>query len=145
MNDNAIISIKGNQFYDGMEQEGMELVTSGMLLAENNGFTISYEESELTGMEGTTTRLRIEGPRVTMLREGNVNSQMIFEEGQKHLSMYETPYGSLAIGIDTRRMRNTVNESGGDLEIDYAIEIDNSLAGKNLFRISVKKAPGIPQ
>ena len=87
--------------------------------------------------------LQIEGGRVTLLREGSVNSQMVFEEGCRHLSMYETPYGALSVGINTRRMKNTVGEDGGDLEIDYAVEIDNLLAGQNLFRMSVKRDPAL--
>ena len=79
------------------------------------------------------------------MREGSVNSQMIFEEGEKHLSMYETPYGSMAVGIDTRRVVSTIGESGGDLRINYAIEIDNLLAGRTLFRLNVKKNPGLAQ
>ena len=145
MNENVIISIKGSQLYEGQAPDVTELVTNGTLRRENGGYTIAYQETELTGLEGTTTKLRIEGPRVTLLREGSVNSQMIFEEGQKHLSMYETPYGSLAVGIDTRRMKNTVGESGGDLEIDYAIEIDNLLAGKSLFQLNVKQNPMLRQ
>ncbi len=141
MKDNVIISIKGSQIYEGREPDVTELVTSGTLWEDDGGYTISYMETELTGLEGTTTQLRVEGPRVTLLREGSVNSQMIFEVGRKHLSMYETPYGSLAIGIDTRRMKNTLDASGGDLEIDYAIEVDNLLAGKSLLQLSVKKSP----
>ena len=135
-NDNVIISIKGSQVNAESGPEEMELVTQGR-------YTISYEESELTGLEGTTTVLQIEGGRVTLLREGSVNSQMVFEEGCRHLSMYETPYGALSVGINTRRMKNTVGEDGGDLEIDYAVEIDNLLAGQNLFRMSVKRDPAL--
>lgn len=42
-------------------------------------------------------------------------------------------------------MRSTVDEAGGDLEIDYAIEIDNLVAGQNLFRMNVKKHPPLQQ
>ena len=144
MTDNVIISIKGRQYNGENGPEEMELVTPGSLIRDGQGrYTISYEESELTGLEGTTTVLRIEGGRVTLLREGSVNSQMVFEEGCRHLSMYETPYGSLSVGINTKRMKNTVGENGGDLEIDYAVEIDNLLAGQNLFRMSVKRDPAL--
>ena len=136
---NVIISIKGSQT-DGKTTDEMELVTEGRLTANSaGGYTVSYEESEITGLEGTTTVLRVEGPRVTLLREGTVNSQMVFEEGRRHLSMYETPYGSLSVGVNTRRMKNTLGENGGDLEIDYALEIDNLLAGRTLFRMSVRR------
>ena len=146
MTDNVIISIKGKQLYAESGPDEMELVTSGTLRRNSRGgFTVSYQESELTGLVGTTTKLHIDGGRVTLLREGGVNSQMVFEEGRRHLSMYETPYGALSIGINTRRMRSTLDEAGGDLEIDYAIEIDNLLAGQNLFRMNVKKHPTLPQ
>lgn len=145
MSDNVIISIKGKQVNENGPDE-MELVTAGRLVRdEQGGFTVSYQESELTGLEGTTTVVRINGSRVTLLREGTVNSQMVFEEGRKHLSMYETPYGSLSVGINTRRMRSTVGETGGDLEIDYAIEIDNLLAGQNFFRMTVREDPALKQ
>ena len=145
MSSNVIISIKGKQTSaDGSDE--LELVTAGELERSAEGaITVSYQESELTGMEGTTTMVRIDGPRVTLLRTGQVNSQMVFEEGRRHLSMYETPYGALSVGIDTRRMKNTVGESGGDLEIDYAIEVDNLLAGQNFFRMNVRKDAAIRQ
>ena len=146
MTDNVIISIKGKQLYAEGSPEEMELVTAGTLKRDGaGGCTISYQESELTGLEGTTTRVHIDGGRVTLLREGNTNSQMVFEEGRRHLSMYETPYGALSIGVNTRRMRSTLGEAGGDLEIDYAIEIDNLIAGQNLFRMNVKKNPALKQ
>ena len=139
--DNVIISIKGKQLYAECAPEEIELVTAGTMERDGQGgCTISYQESELTGLEGTTTRVCIDGSRVTLLREGNTNSQMVFEEGRRHLSMYETPYG-----VNTRRMRSTVGEAGGELEIDYAIEIDNLVAGQNLFRMNVKKHPPLQQ
>lgn len=145
MNENVILSIRGSQIYDGQQPEVTELVTEGTLRREGDGYVIAYQESELTGLEGTTTKLHIDGPRVVLLREGNVNSQMIFEVGEKHLSMYETPYGSLAVGIDTQHIKNSVSEAGGDLEIRYAIEIDNLVAGRSLFQLNVKKNPVLAQ
>lgn len=146
MTDNVIISIKGRQLYAESSPDEMELVTSGTLKRDGaGGYIVSYAETELTGLEGTTTRLHVDGGRVTLLREGNVNSQMVFEEGRRHLSMYETPYGALSIGVNTRRMRSTLGEAGGDLEIDYAIEIDNLIAGQNLFRMNVRANPPLRQ
>ena len=106
--------------------------------------SVAYAE-EAPVEEGTTTEVQVDGGRVTLLRKGTINSQMVFEEGQRHLSMYETPYGSLSVGIHTHRMRSTLGEAGGELEIDYAIEIDHLVAGQNMFRMNVKKDPSIAQ
>lgn len=143
MNENVILSIKGTQDYSGGDPGIIELNTLGNLQRDKDGYTITYEESELTGMEGTITKVRIdkEGPKVTLLREGRVNTQMVFQMGQRYLSLYETPYGAMSVGIDTQRLKNTVNETGGDLEIDYNIEVNSLQAGKSLFRLNVKQNP----
>ena len=70
---------------------------------EEEGFALVYPESELTGLEGTLTTFRIAPDRITLLREGTINSEMIFEEGQKHFSLYETPFGGLMLGVNTHR------------------------------------------
>lgn len=140
---NVIISIRGQQAYQGADEESVELVTEGLLRPECGGYTLSYQESEVTGMAGTLTTFQIEKDCITLVRAGEVNSQMVFQEGRRHLSMYETPYGQLALGVNTRRMRADLNDKGGDIEIDYNIEIDHRVAGINAFQISVReKKPG---
>ena len=146
MTENVIISIKGQQLYDERDPDVMELVTEGILEADpEGGYKLSYQESELTGLEGTQTVFRVRDKQVTLTREGNVNSMMVFEEGVRHFSMYETPFGALSIGINTRRMRANLDPDGGEIEIDYAIEVDHAVTGQNLFQIKVKKTPKIKQ
>ena len=102
----VIISIRGVQSLEPGEEDVMELVTQGVLRQEEGeGFSLSYLESELTGLEGTTTTFRIAPDRITLRREGTLNSEMIFQEGQKHVSLYETPYGGLMLGVNTHRAK----------------------------------------
>ncbi|MBC5734207.1 DUF1934 domain-containing protein [Flavonifractor sp. DFI.6.63] len=146
MENNVIISIKGKQSYEDMEDETIELVTEGRLDPDGTeGYTLSYQESELTGLEGTLTTFQIEPERITLLRIGEVNSQMVFEQGRRHLSLYDTPYGSLSVGVSTRKMHAELGLSGGSIEIDYAIEIDHAVAGQNLFQINVREKRPILQ
>ena len=137
MHDNVIISIKGKQVNENGPDE-MELVTEGRMICNDKGVLVSYQETELTGLQGTTTMLRINGPVFTLLREGTVNSQMVFEEGRRHLTMYSTPYGALTMGVNTRKMKVDLDETGGEIEIDYALEVDHAVAGENLFQIRVR-------
>lgn len=139
MHNNVIISIKGTQSFVGMEADAVELVTEGRLDPDGDGYTLSYQESELTGLDGTLTTFQIEPERITLLRMGEVNSQMVFQEGKRHLSMYDTPYGALSVGVRTKRMRAALSQAGGAIEIQYAIEIDHAAAGENQFCIQVKE------
>lgn len=139
MEKEVIISIKGMQKYENAEPDTIELVTGGRLERDGESFTLSYQESAVTGMDGTLTTFQIEPERVTLLRVGEYTSQMVFQEGRRHMSMYNTPYGTMSIGVNTRHLTAQVGESGGDIEIDYAIEIDHTVAGRNVFQISVRE------
>ena len=146
MEKDVVISIKGMQQYEDADPDTIELVTAGRLQKEGESYTLSYQESEVTGLEGTLTTIQVEGEQVTLMRMGEFNAQMVFQEGRRHLSMYNTPYGAMAIGVNTRRLLADLNDQGGDIEIDYAIEIDHALAGQNLFRIQVReKGPVLKQ
>lgn len=145
MDKNVILSIRGQQTVDNADPDVIELVTEGTLTPHEGGnYTLRYQESELTGLEGTQTTIQVEGDSVSILREGQVNSQMVFEEGRRHLTMYNTPYGALSIGVNTRKMKVDLDETGGSIEIDYALEVDHAVAGENLFQIYVRTR-NIPQ
>ena len=143
MEKEVVISIRGTQQYADSDPDTIELVTQGRLQREGESYTLSYQESELTGLEGTLTTIQVEGEQVTLMRAGEVNAQMVFQEGRRHLSMYNTPYGAMAIGVNTRRLLADLNDHGGDIEIDYAIEVDHAIAGRSIFQIRVKEADGV--
>ena len=142
MEKDVVISIKGMQKYEGNDPDTVELVTAGRLRKDKAGYTLSYQESEITGLEGTLTTIQVEGEQVTLMRMGEFNSQMVFQEGRRHLSMYNTPYGAMSVGVNTRHLLADLSDKGGDIEIDYAIEIDHAIAGRSVFQIKVREADG---
>ena len=140
MGKEVVISIKGIQKYEGALPDVVELVTEGRLAREGDSYTLSYQESELSGLEGTLTTIQVDGGQVTLLRVGEFNSQLVFQEGRRHLSVYNTPYGAMSVGVHTRHLLAELNDQGGDIEVDYEIEVDHAMAGRNIFRINVKEA-----
>ena len=145
MKKNVLISIKGLQRFDGVEDmDTVELVTPGVLTSVAGGYNLSYRETEITGLEGTVTSFQVFPEQVSLVRMGAVCLQMVFEQGRRHFSVYETPYGSMSVGVRTQRMSNSLGESGGKIDIEYAIEIDHPLAGNNEFHIDVKEMGATP-
>ena len=142
MEKEVVISIKGMQSYEGALPDVIELVTEGRLARDGSGYTLSYQESELTGLEGTLTTIQVDGEQVTLMRVGEFNSQLVFQEGRRHLSVYNTPYGAMEIGVHTRHLLAELNDQGGDIEVDYSVEVDHALAGRNIFRINVRDKGG---
>ena len=100
---------------------------------------LSYQESELTGLEGTRTSVMVMPNQVVVDRDGMLTGRMIFREGMKDSYPYSTPYGQMMLGIDTRRIHHNFNENGGDVEIDYITDLAHTFVSRNKFRISVKE------
>ena len=134
----VVITIVSRQNFEGCEPDQIDLITTGRLYARNGKYYISYEESELTGMEGSRTTLKVEPHQVTMTRTGTHPSQMMFAPNQRQVGLYETDLGEVAISTHTRHLTSTIDENGGALAIDYTIEIDASLAGAHSFELSVR-------
>ena len=135
----VLIKVRGEQYFDNVDPDATELTTEGTMELTAEGMILSYEETELTGMEGTTTTFVIAGPRVILTRSGKVNSQMVFEEGRQHTSLYETPFGELSIDIQTSRLLHNLTERGGLLEIKYSIAVEHTVTGRNCFKIQVRR------
>jgi uncharacterized beta-barrel protein YwiB (DUF1934 family) len=134
----AIISIKGFQSAQYSDEESFELVTDGEYSLNDGIAEFSYLESELTGYAGMRTTFHVEPSRVVLTRAGGLNGEMIFSEGRKHHFVYETTYGSLTMGIDTQSITQELGEDGGNLEIHYAIDVDNIVMSRNSFKINVR-------
>ena len=134
----VIISVTGVQ--QGVNgPDAMELVTAGQYGQDEKETLLTWQESELTGLEGTLTTFQIERDRVTLLRVGEVNSQMVFEEGRQHTSLYETPFGELSVDIQTSSLRHNLSQRGGVMEIRYSIAVEHTVTGRNCFKIQVRR------
>ena len=134
----VLLSIRGEQYFDDIDPDATELMTEGTMVLTEDGMVLSYEETELTGMEGTTTTFEVKGPQVILTRTGTVNSKMVFEEGRQHTSLYETPFGELTVDIQTSTLKHNLTQRGGVMEIKYSIAVEHTVTGRNCFKIRVR-------
>lgn len=139
MNKQVIVSVTGNQSYNG-DSDCVELITQGIMKKDENGYTITYQETEMSGMKDTQTTLQISKECVTLLRTGETNSQMVFEKDQRHVGYYETPYGMFTIGTLSNHVDVDITDHGGRVDIGYYLEINNQRAAENNICLTVKEA-----
>lgn len=142
MNKDVMISVKGIQTSpNDREANQMELVTEGKYYKKGDTYYITYKESKVTGMEGTTTMVKVcEDGMVTLIRFGTVNTQFIFKEGKRYTSYYDTMYGTFIVDILTKTVSIDVDDRGGDIRVDYNIEIDKDKKGETDFYIKIREA-----
>ena len=135
----VVLSVCGRQSYDGQEPDVIELVTEGTMELRSGGWDISYEETELTGLRGVTTTFRVEPGKVTLTRTGKLHSQMVFQEGVYHESLYQMDIGTLMITVCAQRVFFDITPAGGMIDLIYGIDIENSAAGIVDYHLEISR------
>ena len=130
--------IEGRQTYQDQEPEIIELLTDGIMEFRDGGWDISYEESELTGLEGVTTTFRVEPGKVTLTRKGPLSSTMVFQENVVHESLYQMPFGALLLSVKANRVFFDIVPDGGVIDLSYDISIENSEAGVIDYHLDIR-------
>ena len=138
MKQEVVLNIRGRQSYDGQEPDVIELVTEGTMELNDGGWDISYEETELTGMAGVTTTFRVEPGRVFLRRSGKLNSEMVFQEGVRHESLYQLEFGALLMAVTAKMVFFDIVSDGGVIDLVYSIEIENSAAGLVDYHLDIR-------
>lgn len=132
------VSIKGTQVDVDGEKNIIEFITEGKFYIKNDSYYIVYDESELSGMEGSTTTLKIKGNIVSMKRFGSNNSKLIFEKGKKHKTEYETMYGIMEMEVSTNNMEVKLLEEGkGTIDLSYKMNISGMVESYNTLSIQI--------
>jgi len=135
---------EGGAIHKSWNKKSVEIVTEGTLHYDKPGgnIIISYEEIEPAGLETTHTSIILSKKNqgcITMLKYGHVNSQIIFENGLRHYIMGEPPLGGATMCVSTKSVDNCMDENGGGLNIDYAVDFSGAGREQNSFNIDVKR------
>ena len=134
----VVLSLRGTQTYEGQEPDVIELVTEGTMELRDGGWDISYEETELTGMAGVTTTFRVEPGKVILRRTGKLRSEMVFQEGMRHESLYQLEFGALLMTITAKQVFFDIVPDGGRIDLLYSIDIENSAAGLVDYHLDIR-------
>lgn len=135
---NVIIRVSGVQGVGDESPDVTELMTEGVYYRSEEGFVLYYRESELTGLGDTETTVIIMPSKTVVRRKGVLNSEMVFKVGGKHSFLYDTPYGAATLELETRKITAELDENGGELTIEYLLNMEHAVVSLNSLRISVK-------
>lgn len=138
MNRKVLISVKTVQYSDGQPEE-IELITEGEYYKEGNEYFASYEESEISGMEGTKTTMKIQNDALAIIRQGTTNSNLLFKKDLNHVSLYSTPYGALEVTIKPSKVLIDIGEAGGRVELAYKMEATGLEPMENTLELNIKE------
>ncbi len=121
----VLVSISGLQTELGSD-ETVEVVSCGEYHFRNGKHFVIYEEvmDESSNHMDTKCLLKMSDKQIELLKKGDVDTHMIFEEGKTHLSRYTTEFGDLVVGTTTSSIEIKNTEDELLAELAYTLEIN---------------------
>ncbi len=104
------IHIKSNQTDYSGEKSDMEFYTDGKFGIIGETKVLSYEESPVSGLEGSKSTLKIKDNVVSLTRSGKNTVNFLFQLGEKTNTMYHTAYGDFQMEVHTHEIHVSIDK-----------------------------------
>ena len=125
MKKDVLIHVRGLQMIGPEdEQEAIEIVVPGQYYFRNGSHYLRYEEMMDDTAQPTVNYIKMSAQGVEVRKQGQVNVHMVFEEGKKNKTFYNTPYGTLQMGISATGLELKESEDGIQMKVDYALDMN---------------------
>ena len=135
----VIIKIKGTQGLDLGDAQVIEFTTEGTMETTDDGYVLRCDEGQMMGLGRVNTTLTAKnGGTVVLDREGELSSRLIIKHGRRTSCFYSIPQGELTLGIYGKNVEVNLNETGGTVKLEYAIDTDMKPLSNNIVEIEVK-------
>ncbi|WP_129599210.1 DUF1934 domain-containing protein [Anaerophilus nitritogenes] len=135
---NIMLKIEGMQIDMDGEENKIELVTEGKLYEKEDAVYLVYEETEVSGMKGCTTSVKLSQDKIYMKRFGRLKSEIIFEKGKRYMTHYHTPYGVFDMEVLTQDMNYSITDAKkGGVHIEYFINLEGMTESQNKLNITI--------
>jgi len=138
MTQHVTLRVKSIQKTKGEEEQVIDLVTEAKMVTEDGLIYLSYEESDLSGIEGAKTQLEIGDDFMRMQRAYHGVTEMFFELNKRSISEYHTPYGKFKLESMTRSLAICL-EPVLRVDIEYDISLQSMFESTNSLQIEVLK------
>ena len=144
MEKHVMIHVTSLQRDEKGKDETITLETPGIYGETDDMQYVTYKETKLAGMEGTTTTLQIYEDHVNLVRDGNFLQNQEYHLGEKSHSLYQTPMGSMEISVVTREIENTIHNGEGRMRLSYDVELKGLFSHLNEIIVEIREDPEHP-
>ncbi len=126
MTKEVLVTIRGMQFTKQEEEdlEPVEVIMAGDYYKKNNKHYVIYDEV-IEGFDGTTKNIiKLQEDCIDIIKKGVANVHMTFEKNKKNVTCYDTPFGSLMLGIHAKNIDIQEEEDDIRVKVEYALELN---------------------
>jgi uncharacterized beta-barrel protein YwiB (DUF1934 family) len=120
-------------------QQPSEQICFGRMAEKNGTNYVFYEESEVTGLEGTKTTIKWNDERIIILRSGTLDHRQEFCQGLVDKSLYQTPYLKIPLETATKYLYTGFRKGVWNLEIEYSLSHSGQPYGDMKILIEIEE------
>ena len=113
----------------------MRLVTTGELSGADDSWSLRYTEAQPDGEASHEVVFTMHNGVVTMNRDGDYNTSMIFSKGSRFEGSYHTPFGALEMGVFPTQVKYHVDDDRGEVLLQYQLDIQGQYSSMREMRI----------
>ncbi len=128
MTKNVIISLMGLQYAVEEEEAPIEVINFGQYYKKGEKHYLLYEETDESG-KATKCRIKVSEKELELQKRDRTNTRLLFLPGEQYLTNYETPYGGLLVGVNTRSLELYEEEEFLRATLKYGLEINGEKTG----------------
>ena len=138
MTKDVLLSIRGLYTEGDEGEDSIETLAPAEFFVKQGVYYIFFEEiiDDNTGV--TKSRIKYSDKCFELTRKGEVSVHLLFEEGKKTLNTYQMTYGTLVVGLDTKRIQMSETKEEIKIAIDYAMEINYQQVSDNSIEVVIK-------
>ena len=143
MTKQVLLSISGLQFLDGEEPEPVEVLTVADYYFRNGTHYLLYDDPVEGSSEAVKTTLKIKKNCVEILKKGPVQVHMVFEQWKTNTTPYETPFGTILVGISAGEVKVEEDDQHIHVVLNYSLEMEGEFLADSQVTLCVqsKDAP----
>jgi uncharacterized beta-barrel protein YwiB (DUF1934 family) len=138
MTKDVLLSITGLQFSPDQESNSVEVISPGEYYYRNGRHFFLYDEVTEGFDQVTKNIVKVSPDYMELTKKGVVNVHMVFEKNQKNVTYYYTPFGSLLMGIDAKKIDVQEAEDSIQVDVEYGLELNYEHIANCRIRIDAK-------
>ena len=137
MKKNVVISLMGLQYAVEEEEAPIEVINFGQYYKKGDKHYLLYEETDESG-RATKCRIKVSEKELELQKRDRSNTRLLFLPGEEYLTSYETPYGSLLVGVDTRSLELYEEDDFLRATLKYGLELNGEKTGECTLVLKVQ-------
>lgn len=121
------------------DKNAVKTAQTAQYFKRNDSHYLLYEE-DMEGFDGACkSRIKFRDNLLELTRQGAVEMHMIFEENKRHVVPYNTPYGQLLLGIETRRVQVEEQKDRICVTVEYTLDQEGEPFSESCLKLHIRE------